>query len=54
MKYICVICGFTYEENIGCLESNIIPGTSWKEVPHFWTCPECGASKEYFELVNDN
>jgi rubredoxin len=27
------------------------PGTKWEELPPNWTCPECGARKEDFEMV---
>ena len=27
------------------------PGTPWADVPMNWTCPECGARKEDFEMV---
>ena len=27
------------------------PGTAWADVPMNWTCPECGARKEDFEMV---
>ena len=26
-------------------------GTAWADVPMNWTCPECGARKEDFEMV---
>jgi rubredoxin len=27
------------------------PGTRWDDIPINWTCPECGARKEDFEMV---
>ena len=27
------------------------PGTRWKDVPLSWRCPDCGAGKEDFEMV---
>jgi rubrerythrin len=32
-------------------EHGIAPGTPWADVPMNWTCPECGARKEDFEMV---
>ena len=29
----------------------IAAGTLWSDVPMNWTCPECGARKEDFEMV---
>ena len=33
------------------LFDGIAPGTKWEDVPINWTCPECGARKEDFEMV---
>ena len=49
--YMCVICGFIYEEEKGLPEDNIPPGTRWEDLPETWTCPDCGASKEDFEMI---
>jgi rubredoxin len=49
--YMCVICGFVYEEAKGHPESGVAPGTKWEEVPLAWRCPDCGAGKEDFEMI---
>jgi rubredoxin len=49
--YMCVICGYVYEEEAGDPESGIEPGTRWGDVPLTWRCPDCGAGKEDFEMV---
>jgi rubredoxin len=49
--YMCLICGFIYDEAAGLPEEGIPPGTRWEDVPVNWVCPECGARKEDFELV---
>lgn len=49
--YMCVICGFIYEETKGLPEAGIAPGTQWDDLPPNWTCPDCGASKDDFEMV---
>lgn len=49
--YMCVICGFIYEEEKGLPEENIPAGTRWEEIPETWTCPDCGASKDDFEMI---
>ena len=49
--YMCVICGFIYEEEKGLPEKGIPPGTSWDDVPENFACPECGATKADFEMV---
>lgn len=48
-KYICVVCGYIYDEEIGDPESSIPPGTRWESVPEDWVCPDCGATKQDFE-----
>lgn len=49
--WMCLICGWIYDEAAGDPEHGIAPGTPWSEVPMNWTCPECGARKEDFEMV---
>ncbi|MGI6188284.1 MAG: rubredoxin [Clostridiales bacterium] len=48
-KYVCSICGFTYDEAVGIPEEGIAPGTAWEDLPEDWTCPLCGAEKSDFE-----
>jgi rubredoxin len=50
-KYMCLICGHIYDEAYGDPETGIAPGTKWEDVPPNWTCPDCGARKEDYELV---
>jgi rubredoxin len=50
-KYVCVLCGFIYDEELGWPDDGIPPGTLWKDVREDWYCPECGAMKEDFEMV---
>ncbi len=49
--YMCVICGFIYDEIKGLPEDGIAPGTPWQDVPLNWECPDCGARKEDFDMV---
>ncbi|MBN9420891.1 MAG: rubredoxin [Candidatus Accumulibacter sp.] len=48
---MCRICGFIYDETAGLPDEGIAPFTRWEDVPADWTCPECGARKEDFEMV---
>ncbi|MEY8212685.1 MAG: rubredoxin, partial [Gammaproteobacteria bacterium] len=32
-------------------DEGIAPGTAWEDIPEDWSCPDCGASKEDFEMV---
>lgn len=49
--WMCLICGWMYDEAVGDPDSGVAPGTAWADVPMNWTCPECGARKEDFEMV---
>jgi rubredoxin len=49
--WMCLICGWIYEEALGLPEEGIAPGTKWEDVPPNWVCPECGARKEDFEMM---
>ena len=50
-KWMCVVCGFIYDEALGLPEEGIAPGTCWEDVPDTWTCPDCGATKDDFEMI---
>jgi rubredoxin len=49
--YLCVVCGFVYDEASGRAEDGIAPGTRWADIPGDWSCPECGVAKADFEVV---
>jgi len=49
--YMCLICGFIYDEEEGDPEAGIVPGTRWDDIPLSWRCPDCGAGKEDFQMV---
>ncbi len=49
MKYVCSVCGWIYDPEIGDTDNGIEPGTSFDDLPDDWVCPECGAPKEVFE-----
>jgi len=49
--YMCVICGYVYEEEKGDPNAGLPAGTKWNDVPLSWRCPDCGAGKEDFEMV---
>jgi rubredoxin len=49
--YMCLICGWIYDEAAGCPDDGIAPGTRWEDVPPNWSCPECDARKDDFEMV---
>ena len=50
-RWMCLGCGFLYDEALGSLEHGLAPGTRWDDVPESWTCPDCGTPKHLFEMV---
>jgi rubredoxin len=50
-SWLCVVCGFIYDEAEGVPEDGIALGTPWADVPADWACPECGVSKAKFEMI---
>jgi rubredoxin len=50
-KWMCVVCGFIYDEVEGLPEEGIPPGTRWDDIPDTWTCPDCGVTKDDFEMI---
>lgn len=50
-RYRCLICGYIYDEADGWPEDGIAPGTRWEDIPDEWQCPDCGATKSDFMMV---
>ena len=50
-KFMCVVCGYIYDEAQGIPEEGIPPGTRFEDIPDTWTCPDCGATKTDFEPI---
>lgn len=48
MKYICEVCGWTYDEDEGASEQGIAPGTKFEDLPDTFACELCGVGKENF------
>ncbi len=47
-SYVCSGCGYEYVPELGDAESEIAPGTQFKDLPENWVCPECAESKDQF------
>ena len=50
-KWICLICGFVYDEEKGIPEEGIAAQTQWKNIPENWECPDCGVGKLDFDMI---
>ena len=49
-KFKCMVCGWIYDEAKGSPKEGIEPGTKWDDVPEDWVCPDCGVTKDQFEM----
>ena len=47
-KYVCDVCGWVYDEELGDAESGIAPGTKFEDLPDDFVCPLCGVGKDTF------
>lgn len=50
-KWQCFFCGFFYDEALGMPGEGIAPGIRWEDIPEEWACPECGALKGDFAMI---
>ncbi len=48
-KYVCTLCGYEYDEEVGATDLGIEPGTKFEDLPEDFECPLCGAGKDAFE-----
>ena len=47
-KYICDVCGWIYDPQVGDPANDIPPGTAFEDLPDDWTCPVCFVGKDEF------
>jgi len=52
-KYKCLLCGYIYDPAVGDPDNGVEAGTAFEDLPDDWVCPDCGAGKDEFELVED-
>jgi rubredoxin len=50
-KWECFFCGHIYDEAEGDAEAGIAAGTTWADLPDDYMCPQCGATKADFAMV---
>ncbi len=48
-KYVCQVCGYEYDPEVGDPDGGVPPGTAFEDLPEDWVCPDCGARKSEFE-----
>ena len=47
-KYVCNVCGWIYDEELGDVDNGIAAGTKFEDLPEDFVCPLCGVGKEDF------
>ena len=52
MKYVCTVCGYVYDEEVGDVDNGIEAGTAFADLPDDFVCPLCGVGKDSFEEQN--
>ena len=48
-KYVCTVCGYVYDPEVGDPDAGIAPGTAFADLPDDFVCPVCGVGKDMFE-----
>ena len=52
-KYICTVCDYIYDPEVGDPDNGVEPGTAFEDLPDDWVCPDCGVEKSEFEVFAD-
>lgn len=52
-KWQCRFCSHVYDESEGDPDNDIPAGTPFEQIPDDWFCPDCGATKEDYDLIED-
>ena len=52
-KYVCDVCGWIYDPEVGDPEGGIAPGTAFEDIQDDWVCPLCGVGKDDFSPVEE-
>ena len=47
-KYVCLVCGWVYDEEVGLPEQGIAAGTEFQNLPENFRCDLCGVGKDEF------
>lgn len=47
-KYVCSVCGYVYDPEVGDPDNGIEAGTAFENLPDDWACPLCAVGKDMF------
>ena len=48
-KWVCSVCGWIYDEEVGDPEYDLDGGVAFADLPEDFVCPVCGVGKDEFE-----
>ena len=48
MKYVCEVCGYVYDEELGDADNGIEAGVKFADLQDDFQCPLCGVGKDQF------
>jgi len=49
-EYICEVCGYIYDPEVGDADGGIAPGVDFNVLPDHWVCPICSFNKDNFSV----
>jgi len=49
--FVCLMCGYVYDPELGDPSQGIEPNTSFDKLPEDWVCPMCYVGKDEFESL---
>ena len=49
--WMCLTCGYVYDEAEGDPDGGLPPGTRFEDIPDDWECPICRVKKEDYKLL---
>ncbi len=52
-KYVCEVCNYIYDPEVGDTENGVQAGTSFEDLPEDWVCPLCAVGKDQFTAVEE-
>ncbi|APR67427.1 MAG: rubredoxin [Cycloclasticus sp.] len=52
-KWVCITCDHIYDEALGDEAEGFPPGMRFEDIPEDWCCPDCGATKDDYTVLED-
>lgn len=52
-KWICDVCQWVYDPEVGDPDNGVPPGTAFEDVPDDWVCPLCFVGKDEFSPLDE-